>query len=236
MSHGKATGNNINQLECTSPGPEAALSSDDIEIIANKLSTLLIGQVNYKVRVLNNFILGKVNNTSLYITGIKSGSINEITNNVILSSGSNSMAINIEVPTNPGVVSIINNILISNNFEIRNPNPSPSVYAFYNMSNTSFDNVGLFSAASNVSNASITINSSTFTVTGANVNAGYPIEEYQDLDLSLNDIGNFGGSNSWSNYWPTAVGNKPQVNYLNTPRRVYTGTTTLNVTGSGYSK
>ena len=211
---------------------DSNLATEDIEIIANKISGVLdMNQRNYNFKILNNYSFG---GSYFNIAGVKLNGNNEIRNNYI-NTTSISVAIYINLPTgNTAVISVLNNIIIGSS-KIQSSGVA-SVYAFYNMSNTAFNAVNLTSASNNVGSATFTANNSTFTVTGANVNAGYPDDEYADLDLSLNDIGNFGGSNSWANYWPTAVGNKPQVNYLNTPRRIYSGTTTLNAVGSGYSK
>lgn len=78
-------------------------------------------------------------------------------------------------------------------------------------------------------------NNTAYTITGGNVNAGNPAVQYTDLDLTRNDAGHYGGSNSWANYFPADNGGKPQVNYFTAPRTILS-TSTLNVSGSAYSK
>ena len=239
LTHGKCTANRCDQIFVGTTTLDTNPATDDIEIIANNLPNgsyaVVMNQKNYNFKILNNYIVGVVQ-----ITGVKLNGNNEIRNNVINNSSSqNTPTLAFSTPSgNTALISVINNIICSNGSsynEITN-NGNASVYAFYNMSNSAFTVNGLTAASNNATSASLVINNGTYTVTGPNANAGYPDDEYRDLDLSLNDIGNFGGSDSWANYWPTAVGNKPQVNYLNTPRRIYTGTTTLNALGSGYSK
>ena len=188
--------------------------------------------MNYNFKVFNNFSSGRLDCNKVKTTGT-----NEIFNNVIVNTVKD--AILISVTGSPSaIINISNNVLqcsaSSGFFEIDNSSLDTIVYAYHNLSPTdvfSFRNLTI-----NVNNNIATLSISDFTVTGQNINNGLASDEFRDLDLSRNDVGNYGGSNSWANYWPTAVGNKPQVNYLNTPRRIVTGTTTMTAKASGYSK
>ena len=240
LTHGRLTGNRCLQFDISGTVADPNPSTTDIEIIANVITStgagIIMDQKNYTFKILNNYMTSG----ALSIDGIKNASNNEIRNNVINNGSSSAIVISLSTGNN-GLISVLNNVLTTNSTlpsyaEIQNNGASlASVYAFYNMSTSAFTTIGVTSSSNNTGNASISINTGNFTVTGSNSNAGYPEDEYADLDLSRNDIGNYGGSDSWSNYWP-AVSNKPQVNYLNTPRRIYNGTTTFNATGSGYSK
>lgn len=240
FTHGRITANNCYMIALTSGGTDSSLATDDVEIIANmsnySANAIDLNQRNYNFKVLNNFIpYGYVS-----VSGVKNGGSNEIRNNVVNNSNGSTYPIYVSLSSgNTGFISVLNNILnyTSSTVKVYNGTSAlASVYAFYNMSSSSFSTSGVASQSSNVGSASITVNTSTYTVTGANVNAGYPEDDYADIDLTRNDIGNYGGSNSWANYWPTSVGNKPQVNYLNTPRRIFVGTSTMNATGAGHSK
>jgi hypothetical protein len=239
LTHGRCTANNCNIIALGASGTETSPATDDVEIIANALNygsdAINLNQRTYNFKVLNNFLTSGY----IYIAGIKNGGSNEIRNNVV-NSVSASYPIYVALSTgNTGFISVLNNILnySSSSVKVYNNNSAlASVYAFYNMSSSSFSTSGVTSQSSNVGTANISVNTSTYTVTGANVNAGYPEDDYADVDLTRNDIGNYGGSNSWTNYWPTSVGNKPQVNYLNTPRRIFVGTSTMNASGAGHSK
>lgn len=242
LSHGRCTANTCQQFAVNGATLESNPATEDIEIIANNITSggagIVVNQKNYTFRLLNNFLPS--GNISINLA--KNGSSNEIRNNVI-NYGTYS-ALYIDVATgNSATFMVLNNELAtfsstSSYAEIHNNNTgTATVYAFNNISASTFTTIGTIAASGNIGNVTLSINSSTYTVTGTGVVDGGAIDdEYADIDLTRNDIGNFGGSDSWANYWPTAVGNKPQVNYLNTPRRIYTGTTEMNATGSGYSK
>lgn len=240
ISHGRCTGNILGSLFISSGNDtgDTSLATDDIEIIANIVSYgISNSQKNYTFKFLNNFLT----QGSFNIWAVKNGSTNEITNNVADTrtngGGQFGEGVSINLASgNTGNISIYNNVLTSgNDYVIYNYNANATVSAYYNMSGVTFL---LNNVANQGSNAmgDFTVNPNSHTVSGANVNAGSPAVEYTDLDLTRNDIGNLGGSNSWSNYWPANVGVKPQINYLSTPRTINVGTSTLNVTGSGYSK
>ena len=242
MTHGRCTANNCVNIAVNGSTLDSNPATDDIEIIANAFSSggagINMNEKNYPFRLLNNYLASGNISVSL----AKNNSSNEIRNNIINYGTYSALYIDVAVG-NFATFMILNNVLttsttLSNYAEIHNNNTATAtVYAFNNASASPFTTIGTIAASGNISSTSILFNSSTNTATGtALINAGAIDDEYADIDLSRNDIGNFGGSNSWANYWPTAVGNKPQVNYLNTPRRIYTGTTTLNAVGSGYSK
>ena len=56
-------------------------------------------------------------------------------------------------------------------------------------------------------------------------NTGNPSNQYLDLDLTRNDIGCFGGSNSFANYHPIDDGKSSRVSFVTTPRVLYQGET-----------
>jgi hypothetical protein len=242
LSHGRCTANTCQQFAVNGTALESNPTTEDIEIIANNITSggagIVVNQKNYTFRLLNNFLPS--GNISINLA--KNGSSNEIRNNVINYGTYSALYIDVAIG-NSATFMVLNNELAtfsstSNYAEIHNNNTgTATVYAFNNISASTFTTIGTIAASGNIGNVTLSINSSTYTVTGTGVIDGGAIDdEYADIDLTRNDIGNFGGSDSWANYWPTAVGNKPQVNYLNTPRRIYTGTTEMNATGSGYSK
>lgn len=237
FTHGRCTANNCVVIILGAAGTETNPATDDVEIVANALSyyadAINLNQRNYNFKVLNNYIYPGY----IYVGGVKTGGSNEIRNNSINSLNQYPIYVTLSA-SNPGFISVLNNVLnySSSVIKIYNSPATASIYAFYNMSSTTFSTTGVTSQSSNTGSASMIINHGTYTITGANVNAGYPEDDYADIDLTRNDIGNWGGSNSWGNYWPSAVGNKPQINYLNTPRRIFVGTTTMNANAAGHSK
>lgn len=252
LSHGRCTANRVTSITVYATALDSSPSDDDIEIIANAMigtgAVFSMDQKSYALRFFNNFLNG-----FMEIGGIKTGSSNEIANNFIQSTTGGSMSyyssINLSlVANNPAVFSIVNNVLnyTVNSYVGYRPvyvtGAGVSAYVFYNVCNSnqyvgSFYVTGLAGAGNNVSSSNWTVNHNNYTVSGtAIVNAGNPEDDYADIDLSINDRGPAGGSNAWANYWPSPEGNKPQVNYLKTPRRIYTGTQEMNAQGSGYSK
>jgi hypothetical protein len=118
---------------------------------------------------------------------------------------------------------------------IQNVNSVAVVTASYNVSTNAYVTEGTITQSNNTGGVNMSFNNTAYTLTGGNVNAGNPAVAYTDLNLTRNDAGHYGGSNSWDNYFPADNGGKPQVNYLVTPRAILS-TGTLNVTGSAYSK
>jgi hypothetical protein len=117
---------------------------------------------------------------------------------------------------------------------IQNKSNNVSIAASYNVFTNSFITEGNMTQNDNSGSMSLVFDTLTYVVTGMNANAGNPDIKYTDLDLTRNDAGNGGGSNSWSNYWPASNGNRPRVNYLSTPRSITSGT--FNINASGFSK
>jgi hypothetical protein len=242
MTHGRITGNKITSININTPTIDTNPSTDDIEIIANAISAngtaINLNQKNYNFRILNNFAGTGI----VTISAVKNDSTNEIINNVISSTNTSNANNSIQVSSPAGftgLISILNNVFyyVGPTFGTFYPVTASGVscYVYYNVSNYSVTMPTITNSGNNIT-ASITLNTTNYTVNGLAPNTGSPEDDFADIDLSRNDRGNFGGSDSWANYWPTTVGNKPQVNYLKTPRRIYTGTTEMNATGSGYSK
>lgn len=242
MTHGRLTGNKMTSVLINTTTIDTNPSTDDIEIIANAISVtgpaIYLSQKNYNFRILNNF----AGTGYISVYAVKNGSTNEIINNVISSTNTSNANSSIDVSSPSGftgLVSILNNVFYyaGPTFGTFYPVTASGVscYVYYNISTYSMTMPSITNSGNN-NTGTFSLNTTTYTVTGLTANAGSPEDDFADIDLTRNDRGNYGGSNSWTNYWPTTVGNKPQVNYLNTPRRIYTGTTEMNATGSGYSK
>lgn len=234
FSHGKCTGNRAQGIGAQSPSTDTNPATDDVEIIGNSTSFgINISQDSYNFKCYNNFIKW------LSISKIKTGSSNEFTNNTIYDpSGGDVAPIYISLQTgNTGAISIMNNaisfVVAQTNFCIQNNNIA-TVTATYNVFTNTFLTEGTITQSNNTGAVNMNFDNVYYTVTGGNVNAGNPALIYTDLDLTRNDAGHYGGSNSWENYWPADGGGMPKVNYLVTPRAIL-NTNTLNVTGSGYS-
>ncbi len=234
FSHGKCTGNRAQGIGAQSPSTDTSPATDDIEIIGNSTSFgINISQDSYNFKCYNNFIKW------VNIYKIKTGGSNEFTNNTIYDPNGGDVApiyISLQ-PGNTGNIAIMNNAVsftvFNTNFCIQNNNIA-TVTATYNVFTNTFLTEGTITQSNNTGAANMSFDNTIFTVTGMNANAGNPALIYTDLDLTRNDAGHYGGSNSWENYWPADGGGMPKVNYLVTPRAIL-NTNTLNVTGSGYS-
>ncbi len=250
MVHGKAIANTAESITVTDD--VAPLATTDIQIIGNNMyyngytmSMVNITTTSYAFKMFNNDISNYYGNYSalsntVQINNIKAGSTNLIQNNRIVSGsveGYNYCRNNIDIySTNAGIVNIANNILGTNHasyYEI-NASSQPTIVANNNFA-PAFNSNGVDSASGNL-NGTYTLDMATGVATGAILNAGLIDEEYQDIDLTRNDIGPHGGSNSWANYWPASAANKPRVIYLDTPRRIYNGTTAMPLQATGISK
>lgn len=237
FSHGRATGNNVQSFNAYNTSTDSVLATTDVEIIGNAVSFGITNQQSsYAFKMYNNFSSG------LYIYNTKPGTSNEIVNNTIYQPNGGDVApIYISGNGNPGSggnVAIMNNAI---SFAVAETNACiqsdgiATVTATYNVSTNPFVTQGSISQSNNTGAVNMNFNNTSYTVTGGNVNAGNPAVAYTDLDLTRNDAGHYGGSNSWSNYFPADSGGKPQVNYLVTPRAILS-TSTLNVSGSAFSK
>ncbi|WP_073174809.1 autotransporter outer membrane beta-barrel domain-containing protein [Chryseobacterium vrystaatense] len=235
FSHGRCTSNKANYINLYSQAPDTSLANSDIEVYGNiSESGISNAQLNYNFRFYNNFCTGFI------VSNFKSGGSGEIINNTVYS-------------TNPGDFapfyisvngSVTGNINIMNNAAsfaagpitacINNATNTVSVAASYNVFTNPFVTQGDITQSNNSGQVNMNFDNTAYTIAGMNANAGNPATSYTDLDLTRNDAGHYGGSNSWANYWPTDAGGKPQVNYLLTPRSISSGT--LNITGSGFSK
>ncbi len=252
--HGKITANSLRTLNLTND--VAPLATTDVQIIANALylsaeftSTISINTTSYPLKIFNNDAKVQGTNTITYIypvlsiSSIKANSTNLIQNNrFAINNTVNAYDDTISISTaSSGIINIANNILINPSsyqydYHISAGSAaSATVIANNNFSTESLRSVGVDISSGNI-NGVYTMNLTTGVSTGAIINAGINDDEYQDLDLTRNDIGPLGGSNSWMNYWPSNAGNKPRVMFLNTPRKVYSGTTTIQAEATGISK
>ncbi|MCS3531288.1 hypothetical protein [Chryseobacterium sp. JUb7] len=234
FSHGRVTANKAQSISISSTATDTSPATTDIEVYGNKSDFgITHSQSNYNFKLYNNFCRG------VFVYAIKTGSSNEIINNTIYDPYGGDVPpffINLN-NGNTGNIAIINNaasfVVGQTNVCIKNNN-NATVTASYNLFTNPFVTDGAMTQSNNSGSVNMNFDNTNYTISGMNANAGNPDVSYTDLDLTRNDAGHYGGSNSWANYWPTDSGGKPQVNYLQTPRTISSGT--LNITGSGFSK
>ncbi|WP_129058538.1 MULTISPECIES: hypothetical protein [unclassified Chryseobacterium] len=238
FSHGRATANKAQFITVRSSSnvQESYMATSDVEVFGNIVDDVLsYTQPFYDFKFYNNF------SGRLSVHGIKNGGSNEIINNSIYSTVSGDVApiwISLNSSTGTGNIAIMNNaisfVVGQTNACIQTYSNNVNITASYNVSTNPFITEGTMNQSNNSGSVNMNFNNTTYTLTGMNVNAGSPDVNYTDLDLTRNDAGHYGGSNSWANYWPANVGTRPQINYLVTPRSINGGT--LNINGSGFSK
>ncbi|MFP3594415.1 hypothetical protein [Chryseobacterium sp. SIMBA_038] len=234
FSHGRCTANKAQSISVNSTTTDTSLATSDVEVYGNVADFgLTYTQSNYNFKFYNNFCRG------VFVYAIKTGGSNEIINNTIYDPYGGDVApffINLN-NGNTGNIAIMNNaasfVVGITNVCIKNNN-NATVTASYNVFTNPFVTEGAMTQSNNSGSVNMNFNNIDYTISGMNANAGNPDVSYTDLDLTRNDAGHYGGSNSWANYWPADSGGKPQVNYLQTPRTISSGT--LNITGSGFSK
>jgi hypothetical protein len=235
FSHGRITGNKAQSITAYNTSSDTVLAADDIEIIGNAATSGIANQqTSYNFKMYNNFTAG------LNTYAIKNGSVNEMINNTVYQPNGGDIApIYISVNEgNTGTLAIMNNavsFVVAQTNSCIQSNGFVNVTATYNVFTNAYVSEGVTTQNNNTGSVNMNFDNTYYTVTGGNVNAGNPALIYTDLDLTRNDAGHYGGSNSWENYWPADGGGMPQVNYLATPRAIL-NTSTLNINGSGYSK
>lgn len=254
--HGKIIANSIQTLNLINDA--TPLATSDIQIIANNINytgtsygTMNLSTTSYPLKIYNNdcsvnsvaaTISPIRNKPNLIISSIKTGSTNLIQNNRFRQSNTNPEYAGNVIDlgaSGSAIMNIANNILITPSTYIF----AEHIYAYSSLTVIASNNLftetikfdGVDISSGNI-NGVYTMNLTTGVSSGAIINAGINDDEYQDLDLTRNDIGPLGGSNSWMNYWPSNAGNKPRVMFLNTPRKVYSGTTTIQAEATGISK
>ena len=254
--HGKVTGSTINHLRVYEDA--TPLATTDISIIGNDLPNgCIINTTDYVFNFSNNDVaylssVAAAGSSDIVLYGLsiehmKVGSTNNVLNNRIYNetsgvSQTNKYAALYCTAIEVCVLNIYNNILVNlsvntgQDYAISNYNGTPTVVAVNNFSTKNFVSWAVDTQADNISNGTYTFDFNNNISTGGIVNTGIADDEYADIDLTRNDIGIFGGSNSWVNFWPPNAGNRPRVTFLNTPRRVYNGTTAMPVEAIGISK
>lgn len=184
--HGKITGNNC--LFVTLYNDAAPFATSPVYIAGNKAYQVKSNTTSYPINILNNDI-NHGNGNPVIIGALEIGSTNTIQNNRITSSSFTPLYVSVS-STSTGNIVVINNILNSSAVNKIDVNAAaPTVIATNNLSSTNFNTSNVDIQSNNISSASYNLDLDLQTSSGAIINAGLPDEEYQDLDLTRNDIG-----------------------------------------------
>lgn len=248
MVHGKAIANQSRRLYVIEDAYQMPATSD-VYLIANKVifpatgnyvpSTVSVSSTNYSFHIYNNYIQNSLGGPAITIAQAKGGATNDIMNNFIYANLlPNGYGVNISA-TQVCTINILNNAFDSGNLQyLVNSSTAPYVVVQYNVmdsSSSSSFTVNNVDVNANNTNGNYGLTSAGVVTGTALTNAGNPDGSYADLDLSLNDVGVHGGSYAWANYW-TGETAKPHVYFLDTPRRVFNGTTAIFASGEAVTK
>lgn len=232
--------------------------SDTIQIIGNKIynygsgnpySAIYCYSNDYYYQINNNYIRYRYKGIHMYYWKNSTTGNNEIINNTfyqILSPTSSNYAILCSDIPAGAVLKIYNNLFegkLSSGYDcgiLGSTMENGLVNVGYNMFDNGFDEGryidGVNDDGTNITSADFVFDTDTGEPTsGDYLNAGHPDSIYYDLNLTRNDIGCYGASNSHTNYFITGDLNNNRVFLLNIPKRVITGNP-IRVEAEGFDK
>lgn len=226
--------------------------SDTVQIIGNRIYCNSINyyaincySYDYFYQINNNFLYYNARGISIARWPSSLDGTNEILNNTLKRyySSNTSYAIYCASITIGGVLKMYNNLLDGDAggtaycfyFTLMDVG---ILYISYNYLDSGFDY-----PYTNVTNDGTNVSGAVFTVdavtgqpsSGTYSNVGHPDLIYYDHDLTRNDLGCFGGSNSAINYFPIGDTNNARVFDLKIPKAVYLGDP-IRVEAEGFDK
>ncbi|MDZ4752333.1 MAG: hypothetical protein SGI87_12005 [Flavobacteriales bacterium] len=229
------------------PGAIAS-SNDTCHVVGNKLNStgngsnaIFVSGSGQVYHIRNNYVQHK--GYGIFLTLGSTLSIpNYIWNNTVITNSNTSTTYGIFVTTQANsVCEIMNNILDENasgtTYGIHMASAA-QVNAYYNFVDSAFDfeMSGSFTfSGNNVINTTFTVNTNgTLPVGNPGINAGNPAQPYYDLDLTMGDVGAYGGSYTLTNFFPQFTGSS-KVYFVKFPFNVRQGST-LSVKAFGYDR
>lgn len=252
-TYGKIYGNDLQNLILTSD----ATSEDVNQIVGNRIgylyaasgSSVSISNNTQYLFFSNNFCYNATTNDAMSVLSLKTGAVgNRIVNCTFWQNSSNqnpsfsASAVGLRLAASTGTLTVencsmggfYNSSTTGSNGLIQTAGVANTTLT-YNMFHNMFTGgtapsttLGNFSSSA----ASYNVNADGSSSSAVTVNAGNPLNDYLDLDLSRNDIGCFGGSYSRENFWPMVNTQSSRVIFVTTPRVVNQGGT-VNMTGTG---
>jgi hypothetical protein len=227
-----------------------AISSDDVNlIVGNRVgyaytpigNSVTLQSTTQYVFFSNNFCYNTNSDDALSVTALKGGPIgNRILNCTLIQLGttenpaSSASAVALRLNFANGPLLTVENSSFGGYYSTASVgangfiqlNGSSNTTLTYNMYYNAYGSGTTPSATlANFSNTAATynVNADGSSSSAVTVNAGNPLNDYLDLDLSRNDIGCFGGSYSRENFWPMVNTQSSRVIYVTTPRVVNQG-------------
>lgn len=257
FSYGRVIGNEIAQTLTMSSD---AMATEDVNFIVGNKITVSSGNGYYSNSTSqylyfgNNYVRGSTSVFSavVHVNAVKSGLIgNRISNCSIVcayTGSTSNNALGLNVANSGGNVIVENTILAGSFVNASNGGNSVQVQASAS-STTSFTYcmyynphvLGTTPPSANQNFSSSTAVPANFNTDGvfsgtANINMGNPINTQLDLNLTRNDIGAYGSSNSLENFLPVMTNpESSRVNFVTAPRVVSQGGV-VNIQAFGFDK
>ncbi|MCX7743629.1 MAG: hypothetical protein N2167_03595 [Flavobacteriales bacterium] len=183
-------------------------------------------------------------NSSYYFAGIlinsaKNSSIgqNFIVNNTVYSTATYyTYGITFNGHASNATTNVLNNLILLNNNSNNSSivgTSSGIIAASYNYSNRPFSNLSNNGTNNLTSNTTINTSTGQMNVGSDGINGGYPDPVYYDLNLTVNDVGVYGGSYSLDNFYP--VTGSARVYFVRAPRTVLQSGT-LNIRAESFDR
>lgn len=253
-TYGNIIGNDLQSVTCST---DPVATADFNLVIGNRVGSVYAASTNTYTHsnssqylyFCNNFIYNGSNANALYITALKSGTeTNRILNSTLLqgystttltSGGQHALRLGFSSGTltveNSSMGGTYNAAAYGSNGVLIMTNPELTTFYYnfyYNPYSTSATWLTSSLGNTHTSASTTSIQADGSSSSASFVNAGSPLNEFLDPDLSRCDIGCFGGSYSMQNFLPLVNTQSSRVNYVSTPRVVYLGGT-VNVTAVG---
>ncbi|MDZ4822721.1 MAG: hypothetical protein SH856_04620 [Flavobacteriales bacterium] len=256
LRYGKVMGNFIDAGALCAHGvhigADAVATNDVLHIVGNKIDASSNACTNYGIRWLstshfynisNNYV--KQNATSqnaIYVDGSKTSTAakNKMMNNttVLINNGNLGIYVASFGSYHQVFGNVVYNIAGTGGYGLGASSNSILFEASYNYVTTANATNGFYqftNDGTNVNNIVFTYDASTGEVlTGLPINGGHPDLQFNDINLTRNDAGCFGGSWSRENFLGGNM-TSTQVTFFDAPTRILTGNT-ININGEGFDK
>ncbi len=252
---GKVIGNEVSFSSTGNPiyiASDATATEDTIQVIANIVigssNGIYWNSISQYLYFANNYVRFSSSSypEGIYVQNVKNSSagVNTIVNNSFYSSTTSTttkagLYFSVSIPALVRL-NIYNNVFETNTTSgfrgiSFGTTPNGTLNVGFNYSNY-FVLSGFGNDGTNVNISTVGIH----TTTGVNdigspaIDGGHLLPEYNDIDLSRNDAGCYGGSFTLDNFHPIDAGSA-RVYIVNTPRRVFVGNT-MNVEAGTFDK
>jgi cytoskeletal protein CcmA (bactofilin family) len=249
LHYGNVIGNDVTSFtDVITMNPTGSFQGDTCYIVANKVNSantsnrgIYVNGSSQAYHVRNNYVQHKGYGIFLNL-GNTSSVPNLVWNNTVVNQqySNNTFGIYLQGQSN-SVWEVMNNIL-----EESSTGTTYGIYqagagtsnVYYNFVDNTFDSeiVGSFTfTGNNTINQTFTINTNgTLPAGNPGINAGNPAQPYYDLDLTVGDVGAYGGSYTLTNFFPQFTG-AARVYFVKFPFNVRQGST-LSIKAFGYDR